>query len=118
MRDKYETQGQAGAVGSNARVHDINFNQLWNQNKDLQDSDLHKLSEELSQLRGVLKKEAKTLENDKSVGEVASAEEAAKAGNGPKTLEHLKNAGKWALGAAEKIGIPLATAALKASVGL
>ena len=51
-------------------------------------------------------------------GEVALAEEAAKAGNGTKTLEHLKNAGEWALGVAEKIVIPLATAALKTALGL
>jgi hypothetical protein len=42
----------------------------------------------------------------------------AKEGNGPKALEYLKMAGKWALDKASKIGLSVAAAALKAALGL
>ncbi len=116
MRDKYETNGQAGAVGPKAHAHDMDFNQLWNQSSS--EIDLPGLAEELLQLRQALKEEAKTLEHDTAVGEIAAAATAAEAGDGPKALEHLKNAGRWTLGVAEKIGTALATAALKTALGL
>jgi replication fork clamp-binding protein CrfC len=79
---------------------------------------LEALKNQLSQLRVALRKEAETLEHDTVIGQVAAAEIAAKDGNGVKTLEHLKNAGQWALNVAEKVGIPIAVVALKSSMGL
>ena len=52
------------------------------------------------------------------IGAVANAEQSAKVGNGPKTLKSLKSAGKWAPGFAEKIGVGVATAALKSALGI
>ena len=57
-------------------------------------------------------------EHDAAVGEIASAQVAAKAGDGPKAMSHLAKAGKWALDVAKKIGTGLAVAALKASLGI
>ena len=54
-----------------------------------------------------------TREQDKAIGAVADAEEAAIKGNGPAALRYLKSAGTWALGIAEKIGVNVATEALK-----
>ena len=92
------------------------FNQIWNENKDK--IDLSELSKELAELRSTLKEEATEPEHDMSIGAIASAESSAKEGNGPKALEDLKNAGKWALDKASKIGVPVAIAALKAALGL
>ena len=44
---------------------------------------------------------------------VADAEEAAAKGDGPGALQHLKGAGKWALGVAEKIGVSVAAKAIE-----
>jgi hypothetical protein len=94
----------------------MNFNQVWNQLSS--EVDTMRLSEELTQLRLAMKKEAETLEHDTAVGEIAAAETAAKENNGPKILEHLKKAGKWAFNVAENIGTTVATEALKKSMGL
>lgn len=44
---------------------------------------------------------------------MADAEEAAAKGDGPAALQYLKSASKWTLGIAEKIGLAVATEALK-----
>ncbi|MFV9677636.1 MAG: hypothetical protein ACNYVW_08305 [Methanosarcinales archaeon] len=97
-------------------VHDINFNQLWNEIKDK--IDLSALTKELVELRSKLKDEATEPEHDMSIGAIASAERSAKEGNGPKALEYLSKAGRWTLDKATKISVPVATAALKAALGL
>ena len=114
--ETYNIKGQTGAVGPGAHAHDMAFNQIWNENKD--EIDLSELSKELAELRSTLKEEATEPEHDMSIGAIASAESSAKEGNGPKALEDLKNAGKWALDKASKIGVPVAIAALKAALGL
>jgi hypothetical protein len=53
-----------------------------------------------------------------SIGAIAAAESSAKEGKGPKALEYLSKAGTWALDKATKISVPVATAALKAALGL
>lgn len=115
MGDKYEI-GQAGAVGPGAHAHDMTFNQIWNQVGG--DIDLPHLAEELVALRQEMKKEATEPEHDIAIGAIATAEQMAKTGDGPKTLATLKTAGKWALGVAEKIGVGLAVAAIKSSLGM
>jgi hypothetical protein len=106
--------GQAGAVGPNAHAHDMTFNQIWNQLQGV--IDLSRLAIELSNLRQEMKKEAVEPEQDIAVSEIAKAEQLAKIADGPKTLEHLKSAGKWALDIATKIGTSLAVEAIKRSI--
>lgn len=113
MRDKY-TAGQVGAQGPGAHAHDMTFNQIWNQTSEK--INLFELVSELSELRRKLKEEATKPEHDISIGAIAAAEKSAKEENGPKTLEYLSKAGKWALDIATKIGVSVATEALKAAV--
>jgi uncharacterized protein YjbI with pentapeptide repeats len=113
--DKYETTGQSASVGPGAHAHDISFNQVWNQLS--QDIDLPKLAEQLSELRQALKGEAKTIEQDTAVGEIAHAEAAAKNGDGPGVLKHLKKAGKWTFDVARDIGTDVAAEVIKKSIG-
>jgi hypothetical protein len=54
-----------------------------------------------------------TREQDKAIGAVADAEEAAAKGDGPAALGYLKSAGNWALDTAQKIGVGVAVEALK-----
>jgi hypothetical protein len=105
---------QIAAVGSNAHVHD--FTQTWNQVGS--EIDLKALASELSSLRSELKKEATEPEHDEAIGAIASAEKAAKEGDGPGVLTYLASAGKWALDVATKIGVSVATEALKKSIGM
>ena len=108
--DTYNIHGQAGAVGQNAHAHDMTFQQVWNQSS----IDLSRLAEELTRLRAAMKQETEgTREQDKAIVAVADAEEAAIKGDGPTTLQHLKTAGKWTLGVAEKIGVAVAAEAIK-----
>jgi hypothetical protein len=115
MGDQYKA-GQAGAMGPGAYAHDMTFNRVWNENKD--NIDMPALAAQLSTLRLKLKDEATGPEHYSSMGAVASAETCAKKGDGEDALEHLAKAGKWALGIAEKIGVPVATEALKKAIGL
>jgi hypothetical protein len=104
--------GQAGAVGRKADVHDNVFQQ--NQAGGI---DLPKLAEELKRLREAMKVEATgTREQDKAIGAVADAEEAASKHDEPAALRYLKSAGTWTLGIAEKVGVSLATEVLKKSM--
>jgi hypothetical protein len=115
MGDKYEA-GQVGAQGPGAQAHNMTFQQVWNQGQG--DIDLPHLAADLVKLRSAMKAEATLPEHDTAVGAVAAAETAAKQGDGPTVIQHLKSAGKWALDTATKIGTTVASAALKASLGL
>ena len=81
--------------------------------------DLPRLAEELGRLHSALKGETTgTREQDKAVVAVADAEEAASKGDGSGALQHLKRAGGWALGVAERIGVTVAAKAIeKAMLG-
>lgn len=108
-RDIYNISGQAGAVGPNAHAHDNTFQQL-----QAGGIDLPKLAEELGRLRTYLRQEGKDEpEADEAIGAVAAAEKAAKQGDEAGVLRHLKAAGKWTLGIAEKVAVPLAVEVLK-----
>ena len=115
MGDSY-TVGQAGAVGPHASAHHMSFQQTWNQ--QMGDVDLPALRSELNALRAAMKEKATDPEHDIAVAEVASAEVAAAKGDGPKVLEHLAKAGKWALGVATAIGTAVAGAAIKSAIGV
>jgi hypothetical protein len=69
-------------------------------------------------LRQQLRNEATESRQDVSIGEVALAQTAAREGNGTKALQHLRNAGIWAFNVSTKIGVGVATAALKTALGL
>jgi hypothetical protein len=116
MGDKYITSGQVGAVGPGAHAHDLHFDQIWNQSAG--EIDIVSLSGELSRLRERLRSEAQTPEQDIAVAAVANAEVAARNGDGPKAMEWLNKSGKWAFDVATKIGVGVATAALKAALGI
>lgn len=115
MGDKYQA-GQAGAVGPNAQAHDLTLSQTWNRLEGT--VDLNQLAEELAKLRQEMKKEAVEIEHDISVAAIGEAHLAAVAGDGSKTIEHLRSAGRWAFDVAVKIGIPLAVEVLKESLDL
>jgi hypothetical protein len=114
-QDNYKI-GQAGAVGPGAHAHDMNFNQIWNESAARIDT--AQLATDLSQLRENLLKQASEPEQYIAIGEVAAAEAAAKAGDGPKALEHIKKAGSWVWDTGAKIGIGVAIAAAKGALGL
>jgi hypothetical protein len=116
MGDQYNVYGPSGAVGPNAHAHDITFNQVWNQLENR--VDLGILADELARLRLAMERDAVEPEQKLAVGAVAAAEQSARQNDGPKAIGYLKTAGKWALGIAEKIGVDLATDALKATLGM
>jgi len=115
MGDRY-LAGQAGAIGPSAQATNNTFQQIWGQSQGA--IDLSTLARELDQLRTVMRKEAKAPERDVAIGEVAAAQTAASQGNGPKALQHLSNAGKWAFDVSTKIGIGVAAATIKTALGL
>ena len=115
MGDMYQA-GQ-GIQGPGAIAIGNQFSQVWLQQAG--EIDLAQLSTELRQLRN----EAKALssgevDHDLAVGALASAEKAASSGDGPKALEFLRQAGQWVLEVAKTIGVPVATKALTAAMGL
>lgn len=116
MGDKYDVSGQAGAVGPQAHAHDMTFNQVWNQ---LQGSiDLGQLAEELGRLHDAMQKDATEPGHRMAAGAVSAAEQSAREKDGAKVVEYLKAGGKWALSVAEKIGVGVATSALKGALGI
>ena len=115
MGDQYVT-GQAGAVGPGSHAHRMTFIQTWEQAAG--EFDLAQLQGELAQLRAAMKERAIEPEHDVAVAEVAQAEVAAGEGDGPRALEHLARAGRWALDAATAVGTTVAAAAVKVSLGL
>ena len=115
MGDRYEV-GQAGAVGPGSHSEHNTFNQIWN--KASNDLDLKQLANELTTLRKALAAQASSPEEFVAIGEVAAAEKAASADDGPGALGHLKSAGTWVWDIATKIGVGVATAAAKSALGL
>jgi hypothetical protein len=107
--------GQAGAMGPNARAEHMTFQQIWNQQGG--GIDLPALAKDLATLRDAMQKEATAPEHFVAVGQVAAAEMAAAKADGPTALSHLKDAGRWAFDVATKIGVGVATVALKSALG-
>jgi hypothetical protein len=116
MGDQYNVSGQAGAVGRDAHAHDMTFTQIWNQLESK--VDLAKLTDELARLRQAMDSKANEASDKLATGAVAAAEESARKKDGPKVVEYLKTAGKWALDIAKEIGVPVAEAAIKSALGL
>lgn len=103
-----------GAMGDNSQANNLTYNQIGSQIEN--SMDLFQLAGELSRLRQAMNQEAKETTQYIAIGEVAKAEEAAKAKDSSKVAESLKGAGKWALDVATKIGVSLATEAIKKSL--
>jgi uncharacterized protein YjbI with pentapeptide repeats len=113
MGDEYSFKGgQFGAVGRSAQAS--HFQQVWRQSG----LDGDQLADDLAKLRSQLRERASEIHHDVAIGEVATAEKAAKSGDGMTALKHLKRAGQWALDTATDIGTEVAAAAIKASLGL
>ena len=55
---------------------------------------------------------------DLALAQIAQAEISAKSNDGPAMLEHLRQAGAWALDVAKSVGAGLAVAALKSAMNL
>jgi hypothetical protein len=72
----------------------------------------------LSHLRGSMRETATYADQDIAVGQVAAAEKAAREGDKATVIRHLKNVGKWTLDVATKIGVNLASEAIKKASGL
>ena len=116
MGDEYNVSGQAGAIGPNAHAHDMTFNQIGSLIE--KSMDLAQLADELSKLRQEMSQDANDVEHHIAVGEVAKAEQAAKVKDSSKLAESLRASGKWSLDVATKIGVSLASEAIKHSMGM
>ncbi|MEP3479031.1 MAG: hypothetical protein ABJZ55_07285 [Fuerstiella sp.] len=111
MGDTYNAQ-QAGAIGPGAHAHHMSFQQIWTTTEA--EIDLPQLATELKALATSMAAEASNPEHQVAIGNVQAAAAAAERGDGPKTIEYLKAAGKWTFDTATKIGIGTAIATIKA----
>lgn len=116
MGDTYNSKGQVGAMGRGAQATQNTFLQLWQD--ECLNITLSVLADEFSKLRNEMQNKATSIEQEISIDEVANAEQAARDGDGPKMLGHLKKAGKWALECAKEIGTDFAAAVIKKSLGV
>jgi hypothetical protein len=113
VRDIYNIR-QAAAVGPGARADNVTINQF-----SFESADARQLAEELATLRAELRRRSTSeAEHDLAIGEVASAEIAAGNGDMRSARAHLARAGRWALDVATSIGTTLASAAIKAAMGI
>jgi hypothetical protein len=117
MGSKYENKGgQVGVMGANARIK--NLTQVWNElQAENGEIDFAQLAQEIAAVRLAAKEADADGDHDEERGVLASAEKAAKAGQGDKVLAALASAGKWTLGIAEKIGVGLVVAMIKKTAG-
>jgi hypothetical protein len=109
--------GQAGAVGPNSIATGQQFTQLWNQYAH--DVDLGALAADLARIRSEMRHAGGgTPEEDVVLSQVAHAEIAAGKNDGPAVMAHLRSAGTWALGVAQKIGAEVAITAIQHALGI
>lgn len=114
-RDNYEI-GQAIAVGPEASASGNSLNQFSQEH--MENIDLWALATELEQLRTALLREATTIERHEIISVLESAQAAAKNGDGQMALSYLEKVDKWALVKATKIGVGVASAAIKTAARL
>jgi hypothetical protein len=116
--DTYNNFGAAGAVGSKNVVKDSTVRQT---NQGGQVLDMIILAQELARLRAALREQATEPEHDAAIGDLASAEIAARKSDENATLTHLArlgSLGKWVLGVAQSIGTPLAISVIRQALKL
>ena len=119
MSQKIEAGGNVVAAAGEGNIlstGDVVFQEVWNEVGG--SIDLPKLADDLMKLRKAMQQEATEPEHDEATANVSKAAKAAKEGNGPKALEYLKAAGKWALDTATKVGVGVAEAALTKAIGV
>lgn len=104
--------GNFGAVGDNASAR--NFSQ---QSASVTGADSAQLANELSGLLEEMRGQAKSTNEFRELAAVSAAYDKAKSGNVQAALDALKTTGQWSLGVAEKLGVGLAVAAIKAHLG-
>ena len=102
--------------GHTVTAGDLVFQQVWSEVGG--SIDVPKLADDLVKLRKAMQQDATDTEHLEATVNVSKAAEAAKLGNGPKALEYLKAAGKWALDTATKIGTSVASNALTKAIGV
>ncbi len=118
-----EADGKPGYTfnlsGNNQRVNiqstDNSVNSVTYEAKDMPE-----LARELAKLRAALLPLASDAEHFAAIGAVASAEIAAKNGESSKitqALSALGSGGKWVLGVAKDVGVPVAVAVLQSYLG-
>ncbi len=95
-------------VAGNIEVHNENKSEL----------DYKKLAEELRALRNEMQNSSANGEHTREIEDIELAQQAAETNSKTDVQNALKNAGMWALTVAEKIGTPLAIAALKNAIGI
>jgi hypothetical protein len=112
----YTNLGQAGAMGDRARSDHNTFVQ----EAPAHPIDLKELARELALVRTEMKDRAdkNDLEHDKAIGQIASAEEAAKNGDKSGALAALKGAGSWALEVAKSVTAEVVKDAIEGKLGL
>lgn len=109
------TKSQVGAVGPEAHAHDMTFQQT---NIDVSDIDAATLAAELDQLREELARTASERDQYSDLVAVSDAAAEAREGKTAEALKKLAAVGKWALDVATKVGVPVATEAIKRATGL
>lgn len=107
----YTFHGPVGVAGHNVDARGSRVDQA-------QTIDLSALANDLEKLREAMTEAANTVDKQNAVGQIVMAEQSARNGEGPRAENHLRAAGTWALDVAKKIGVPLAVAALKRTLGL
>ena len=115
MGDNYSAN-QVGAMGPQAHASDVNFHQVNVQ--QLGQIDLQALATELAILRREMRQTVVESEQDIAIGQIAAAEAAAKKGDATSVAGHLKSAGRWAFDVATKVGVSVASEAIKKSLGM
>ena len=114
MEENY-TVGQ-GVAGRHVHTHDMNFQQVNAQ--QLGRIDMPTLAVQLGSLRTAMRQMVTEPEHHIAVGQISAAELAAQKGDMSSLERHLKSAGKWAFDVATKIGVSVASEAIKKSTGL
>lgn len=119
MGDKITIGNAQVVMGSGSTARDISLTGAVVQGSITPDA-LPQLAAELAELRKALRKERdpEDSQHDIELGAVAQAEQAASRGDQQGALSHLKAVGKWCLDVATKIGVSLATDAIKQATGL
>jgi hypothetical protein len=105
----------AASVGSHSTANNTEI-QVWK--SAVSELDLPRLAKALASLARKLRSADEGAEHDEEIGNVAAAEEAAKEGDGSKTLSHLKDAGRWVLDTARKTGSESAAKVIAAAMEL
>lgn len=104
----------AVSIGGNAEARNTRVGRNWNDT----DLDLDSLARDLSLLTDAVRREPSGPERDIALGAVVAAETAAGSGDGATALEHLRRAGRVAGEVATRIGVNVASEAIKIAAGL